>query len=114
MRSLLAGPRNGTIGHDAKAKRKLVLPVWVEKMAYKDKRNPAAFPTSLWQKIFVECADGKGILNLEQQKAIIQYARNRSNIASEKQSQMKGQSHQKWKILDRMGCLTYELRVAGD
>ena len=79
-----------------------------------DPNNLGNLPTYLWRHIFEFYAQARGILNSTQQNAVIAYARDRSNIAAEKQLQIKGESHRIWKALDAMNCLTYEMKLWKD
>ena len=84
----------------------------IEKSFERDPRNPKTFPTWLWEKIFVEFAGGVNVLNDEQVNNIVKYARDRSNIVEEQQTQAKGESHQMWHVLEQLDCFTYELNTA--
>jgi hypothetical protein len=72
---------------------------------------PAGLLPYLWNRVLLQTASADGILSATQRNAVIRYASDRNTLKIELQSQGKADSHQLWGILDRMGCLAYEVDV---
>ncbi|KAK7529203.1 hypothetical protein IWX46DRAFT_535821, partial [Phyllosticta citricarpa] len=68
-------------------------------------------PEDLWQGITLLAAGGADILSEQQQKAVIYYARDKTSDELEKGDLGKPEAAQLWWILQRMGCLAYEMRT---
>ena len=107
-RTLTCSVPNGE-HHTTNGTKRLQAPLLVSKSFDRDLSNPKGLPTSLWKRIFVEYADGEGILNEQQVENIVEYAGDRSNLKDEQQNHAKGKAHQVWHVLEQIDCLTYEL-----
>ncbi|KAK8173794.1 hypothetical protein IWX90DRAFT_476363 [Phyllosticta citrichinensis] len=68
-------------------------------------------PEDLWQGITLQAAGGKDIVSEQQQRAIIYYARDKASEELEKGDLGKPEAAQLWWILQRIGCLAYEMRT---
>lgn len=71
--------------------------------------NPKDLPTKLLVRMVVESAGAHDILSDRQVEVIVEYARDRSNLADERHNQAKGESQQVWHVLEQLDCLTYEM-----
>ena len=74
-------------------------------------KNVGALSDGLWQRIIACAAGTEGILSLEQQKKVIHWGEDRADLGTEGELSGKGQSVQIWNVLEKMGCLTYEMKV---
>ncbi|KAK8195202.1 uncharacterized protein BKA78DRAFT_351105 [Phyllosticta capitalensis] len=72
---------------------------------------PGELPEEIWQQITLQAAGGENVLSEHQQKAIISYARSNTASELEKGDLGKTEAAQLWWILERMGCLAYEVRT---
>ncbi|KAL1652232.1 hypothetical protein SLS58_000359 [Diplodia intermedia] len=67
-------------------------------------------PEHVWKDILVQAAGGHQILSNAQQTAIVGYARDRTTVTLEKSELGKPRPFKLWWILERMGCLAYEIK----
>jgi hypothetical protein len=74
-------------------------------------RNVGDLSDGLWQRIIACAAGTEGILSLEQQKKVIHWGEDRADLGTEGELSGKGQSVQIWNVLEKMGCLTYEIKA---
>lgn len=76
----------------------------------RDSDLPGDLPAEVWKEILVQAAGGERILSDAQQKAIVHYARDTTAPMLEKGEMGKPKPFKLWWILERMGCLTYQLK----
>jgi hypothetical protein len=81
---------------------------------YRDAQNSKDLPYDLVLRILVEASDADNIVSYCQQKAIINHARSKLTLMREIDAVGKGDTHQKLKMLEAMGCLTYPMGMNGD
>ncbi|KAK0664651.1 hypothetical protein DIS24_g257 [Lasiodiplodia hormozganensis] len=67
-------------------------------------------PEHVWKDILVQAAGAHHILSNAQQDAIVHYARDRTTARLEKGELGKPRPFKLWWILERMGCLAYEIK----
>jgi hypothetical protein len=79
---------------------------------YRDTENPKGFPYGICVRILVTASNANNILSSRQIEAIIKHARTKSTLSREMDALAKGNTHQKLKMLEAMGCLTYPMRMA--
>lgn len=65
-------------------------------------------PEQAWQIILGMLVDEEGVLNQRQKQAILRYGRDRRTLHEEAASRGKADSVQTWKVLEAMGCLSYD------
>ncbi len=70
---------------------------------------PYGLPGALWRRIITEASGAMGVVSDEQQKSIMAWARNRSTLGREREVLGKSESGQIWRVLDGMGCLSYDI-----
>ncbi|KAI9806601.1 MAG: hypothetical protein M1825_006058 [Sarcosagium campestre] len=70
---------------------------------------PCRLPWTLWQRILVAATDADGILNHNQQLALMHWARKRKTLDRVQETRGKSDSAQIWRILEATGCLTYDM-----
>ncbi|KAL1964048.1 hypothetical protein VTN77DRAFT_7594 [Rasamsonia byssochlamydoides] len=64
-------------------------------------------PMDVWRRIIANAVGAEGILDREQQLQIMSYATNWNSLAQEMSVKGAADHQQIWKILDSMGCFTY-------
>ncbi|KAF1991998.1 hypothetical protein K402DRAFT_459205 [Aulographum hederae CBS 113979] len=67
-------------------------------------------PESIWHRIYCYACDMDPVLSEAQTNAVFAYARSRETLALERDWVHKGMSVQMWTVLERMGCLAYDVR----
>ena len=77
----------------------------------RNSKNVGDLSDGLWQRIIACAAGTEGILSLEQQKKVIHWGEDRADLGTEGELSGKGQSVQIWNVLEKMGCLTYEMKI---
>ncbi|KAJ8612478.1 hypothetical protein MRB53_037407 [Persea americana] len=78
------------------------------KKPYRDSDQPHGLPAALWQRILVQSVDKQQILSERQRRNVFEWARDRKKLTAEVKEVGKSDSIQIWKILEGMGCLTYD------
>lgn len=76
----------------------------------KDERGLFGVNHQLWARIIGYAAECDGILSFAQQKRIVKYASDQKMLAREMDVAGKPQDQQIWRVLQDMGCLSYEGR----
>ncbi|OCL14573.1 hypothetical protein AOQ84DRAFT_21349 [Glonium stellatum] len=74
-------------------------------------KNVGNLSDEVWQRIIACAACAEGILSSEQRKRVIRWGEDRTDLGTEGELSGKGQSVQIWNVLEKMGCLTYEMKV---
>ena len=65
----------------------------------------------VWTQIIALAVDPAGILDDTQQQAIVSWAMDKATLSVERDYLGKPDSAQIWKVLERMGCLTHDMRA---
>lgn len=64
-------------------------------------------PMRVWLRVFKFLADPHGVLCQDNVDSIVAYGSDRRTIAYERKLLGKSDSVQVWKVLERIGCLSY-------
>lgn len=72
---------------------------------------PFGLSEALWRKIIALASGAVGIVSNEQQESIITWAKNRDTLSRERGMLGKTESEQIWRVLEGMGCLSYDVRT---
>ena len=65
-------------------------------------------PEEAWKVILGMLVDEEGILSRRQRQAVLEYSRSRRTLHEEAGSRGKADSVQTWRVLEAMGCLSYD------
>lgn len=83
----------------------------MKEKSFKDHSMPANLLEKTWHRIIADAAGVDGVLSLEQQRAVISYAKDRSTLKHEQARAGMSESVQIWHLLEAVGCLTYPMRM---
>jgi hypothetical protein len=72
---------------------------------------PMGLHPHLWNRILLLSASDDEILSTAQRDAVVRYASDRNTLRVELMAMGKADSVQLWGVLDRMGCLEYEMEM---
>lgn len=72
---------------------------------------PCGFTTDTWRRIIAYTADVEGIMSVDQQTAMLEWAMDHRTLSEELESLGKLKSAQIWRVLDATGCLAREMRL---
>ena len=70
---------------------------------------PLGFTFPVWQRIIAAAAGVNGIMSDAQQRSVLQWGMDRGTLNRERESLGLAEYTQIWKVLEGMGCLTYEV-----
>lgn len=65
----------------------------------------------LWIRALVEVGMAGGVLSRRQVESVVRYARDGDSLGVEMEGMGRARSVQIWAVLERMGCLEYEVGV---
>lgn len=65
----------------------------------------------LWIRVLSQIGREGGVLSVRQMEAVIKYAGDRDSLRVEMEAMGRAKSVQIWGVLDRMGCLEYEMEM---
>ncbi|OCK81185.1 hypothetical protein K432DRAFT_326805 [Lepidopterella palustris CBS 459.81] len=75
-------------------------------------RNPGSLSNELWRRIIVQAAGAGGILTSEQQKKVIHWAGDSTELrTTAKEMKGKGLAVRIWCVLEKMDCLAYDMKI---
>ena len=72
---------------------------------------PSVLPEPVWRRIISLAAGAVGVVSTRQQDSILQWAKNRDTLGKGKEALGKAESEQIWRVLEGMGCLSYDVRA---
>lgn len=72
---------------------------------------PPGLSEALWRRIIALASGAVGVVSSEQQESIIRWAKNRETLGRERESLGKTESEQIWRVLEAMGCLSYDVKI---
>ncbi|KAF2841830.1 hypothetical protein M501DRAFT_1013218 [Patellaria atrata CBS 101060] len=98
------GPKGAPVKSTVRAK------IVVGSGGISDPGLPMQLPMKVWRQIILCAAKGEGVVSEEQQDRIIAYAQDRASLEIERGFANKNDSIRMWRILEAIGCLTYQVR----
>ncbi len=72
---------------------------------------PLGLSEALWRRIIALASGAVGVISSEQQESIIRWAKKRETLGREREALGKAESEQIWRVLEGMGCLSYEVKI---
>ena len=72
---------------------------------------PFGLPEPLWRRIIALASDATSVVSTTQQYSILHWARDRNTLCREREMLGKSESAQIWRVLEGLGCLSYEVRT---
>lgn len=72
---------------------------------------PFGLSEALWRRIIALASGAVGIVSSEQQESIVRWAKKRDTLGREREALGKAESEQIWRVLEGMGCLSYEVKI---
>ncbi|QDS75144.1 hypothetical protein FKW77_007847 [Venturia effusa] len=83
----------------------------IDQMLRRSETWPMGMHEHLWIRVLCQIARDGGVLSARQIDAVIKYARDRHTLRIEMETTGRADSVQIWGVLDRMGCLEYEVEM---
>ena len=72
---------------------------------------PLGFSFQVWRRIIAIAADADGIMSEAQQRSVLRWGMDRGTLSRESESLGLAEYTQIWKVLEGMGCLSYEVNT---
>lgn len=72
---------------------------------------PCGFTEEIWYRILGEAVDPTGIMSVNQQEIMLEWAMDRHTLERERDNLGHTQSAQIWRVLEGTGCLVYEMKT---